>query len=104
MKKLPDFSSWVLFTSIVVDRVTLELGVVTFFGDSSVLLRVVLSVSLETGTVVYSVLVIMVVVSLSTAKTTQTPALYQIKVRYSREEHSYYNLQIITCVLELHLQ
>lgn len=44
------------------------------------LIRVVLSTDIETGAVMISVLLIVVVASFSTAKTNKAPALYPLKV------------------------
>lgn len=86
MKKLPDLLSDV-FTSVVLDSVTVESGgseVVKLFMSPDVpfnMVVVVSSIDVETRAVLVSVLVIMVVASFSTARTSKAPALYQRKVR-----------------------
>lgn len=83
MKKLPDSPSdvVVVFTTVVFGRVTVKFGVVKLFRTLFSFNWVVLSINTETGAVVVSVLVIMVVASFSTAKTSKAPELYKIKVR-----------------------
>lgn len=70
-----------VFTSVVFGRVTVKFGVVKLSRKLFPLNWVVLSINIETGAVVVSVLVIMVVASFSTAKTSKAPELFKIKVR-----------------------
>lgn len=59
----------------------MKFGVVKLSRKLFPLNWVVLSINIETGAVVVSVLVIMVVASFSTAKTSKAPELFKIKVR-----------------------
>lgn len=80
---------------MVLDSMSVEFGgneVVKLFRMSTEVSfnMVVLSIEIETGAVLVSVMVIMVVASFSTARTSKAPALYQRKLRSGHEEQNYF--------------